>query len=221
MSRPPTIAAITIGQSPRPDLLDEIGSMVPAARWIERGALDALDDRAIAGLAPDRDDFPLVTKLRSGRTAVVGEQAIRSLLQDAVDEAGAGADLVLMLCSGPLDVRSRRPMLLPDRLLTATVSALMTGGPVAVLTPSAEQMTAQSARWRAAGVDPLLFPASPWGAADFAGIGAMARERGAALVVLDCFAYSAAMKETVAAASGLPTMRVRSLLGRVTAELLA
>ncbi len=221
MSRTRTIASITIGQSPRADLLAELRPAVPAAHWREFGALDALDDHAIADLAPEVGDFPLVTRLRSGRTVVVGTRAVRARLQDIVDEASAGADLIVLLCSGPLEIRSHRPTLQPDRLLTATVGALMTAQTVAVLTPSPEQVDSQDRRWRAAGVTPLLLPASPWDDTDFAALGRKAREGGAGLAVLDCMAYSAEMKAAVATASGLPTVLVRSLVSRVAAELLA
>jgi protein AroM len=217
----PRVAAITIGQSPRGDLVSDFQELVPNAGWSERGALDGLDDYAIAALAPRDGDFPLVTRLRSGRTVEVGARAITPLLQQVIDRASNEAELILLLCSGPLEVFSTRPLVLPDRLLAAAVGALAAGRRVAVLTPAADQVAAQTARWRQAGVTPLVLAASPWEREDVAALGQQVRDEGATLVVLDCMAYSQSLKAAVASASGVPTILARSLVARLTAELLA
>ena len=62
-----TVAFVTIGQSPRPDMVPEmLGWIGPGVTPIEVGALDGLDRAAIAslaplwGLAPLVDDWPAV-----------------------------------------------------------------------------------------------------------------------------------------------------------------
>jgi len=64
-----TIAAITIGQSPRDDVIAELVSLVPGVRWVQAGALDGLDIEQIRALEPDPGDRPLVTRLRDGRAS--------------------------------------------------------------------------------------------------------------------------------------------------------
>ena len=58
------IGAITIGQSPRNDLIPEIESYFGGAEILQMGALDGLDKSEIQKLAPDTDDTVLVSKLR-------------------------------------------------------------------------------------------------------------------------------------------------------------
>jgi protein AroM len=214
-----TIAAVTIGQSPRDDVVPEMRSLAPGTTWIEAGALDGLDDAAIARLAPDAGDFPLVTRTSKG-TAVVGEHAVRPALQAAVARVETDADLVIVLCTGELGIESRRPMLVPHQLLTAAVTSVRAPGPVVILTPHQAQVAAQERRWAARGVEASIVFASPYGSTDFAAAGRRARDTHASLVVLDCLGYTMGMKEMVAAASGLPTILVRSLLARVAAEVL-
>jgi protein AroM len=214
------IATVTIGQSPRSDVTPELVGIVPEARWVERGALDGLDEAEIAALAPEPGEFPLVTRLRDGRAVVLGERAVTPLVQRAIREVEAEADLVMLLCTGELDLVSAKPLLFPGRILAATAAALCAGQPVAVLTPHEGQTEGQRDRWRARGVHPTILVASPYAPADFARVGREARASGARLVVLDCLGYTRAMKAAVADASRLPVLLPRSLAARLAAELL-
>lgn len=213
------IACVTIGQSPREDAVPELQRYAPHARFIEAGALDPLDDSAIAARAPRRADFPLVTRLRDGRSVVVGEHAITPLVQDAIRRVEDEADLAIVLCTGEFDVSCRKPLLFPGRILASTVAAVHGDRPVAILAPHDDQVALLADRWRGRGVEATVLSASPYHATDFAAIGRRARDTGAALVVMDCLGYSLAMKSAVAAASGLPVILVRSLVARVAAEL--
>ncbi len=214
------IATVTIGQSPREDVVPELSRFVPGARFIEAGALDGLDDDAMARLAPGPDDFPLVTRLRDRRSVVIGEQAITPLVQNAIRGVEREADLVILLCSGEFAIDCRKPLLFPGRVLASTVAAVHGGRPIAVLTPLEAQMHAQGDRWRARGTKASVLFASPYAPTDFAAVGRRARDAGATLVVMDCLGYTLAMKAAVTEASGLPTLLVRSLVARVAAELL-
>jgi protein AroM len=74
---PKRVAFVTIGQSPRndvvPDILAETRVKFEAT---ERGALDGLDDATIADLAPRRGEERLVSRLRDGREVLLGKPAI-------------------------------------------------------------------------------------------------------------------------------------------------
>jgi len=215
----PVIAAITIGQAPRDDTIAELATLVPGARWVQAGALDGLDDAAIDALAPRSSTFPLVTRLRSGRTVVVGEDAIQAPVQAAIQRIEREADVVVILCSGTFTVSSRVPLIRPGLLLDATVRALDLAS-LFVLTPLEGQVPAQEARWRAFAPDVWVRCATPFADTDFEALGREARARDASAVVLDCMGYTLAMKAAVARGSGLPTILVRSLAARVAAELL-
>lgn len=215
-----TIAAITIGQSPRPEAVAELALFVPGVRWLEAGALDLLDEPAIARLAPEAGEFPLVTRLRSGATAVVGERAIIPLMQSAVNRVERESDVILTMCSGRFAITSRRPLVFPGPILAAAVGSLFAGQRVMVLTPLESQIGPQTTHWRRQGVDPVVRFASPYAETDFTLVGREARERGVAAVALDCFGYSLGMKAAVADASGLPTLLVRTLAARMVAELI-
>ena len=216
-----TIAAVTIGQAPRPDVVPEMSALTPGVGWIEAGALDGFDDTALAAVECRPGDFPLVTRLASGRSVVVGELAIAPHLEGAVRRVEGAADVVVVLCTGEFRVPCRRPLLVPYRLLSAAVTAIDTAGPVAILTPLADQAPAQVVRWRDRGLDALVIVASPYADTDFGAVGRQAREMGARVIVMDCLGYTLAMRAAVQSASERPTLLVRSLVARLAAELVA
>ena len=96
---PPVVGAVTIGQSPRTDVVPDIaGLLPPGTRVIERGALDHVGPAGLASLAPACGEDLLVTRLRDGTEVRLAEARITPLLQDAVDDVtGRGAAVVAAL----------------------------------------------------------------------------------------------------------------------------
>jgi protein AroM len=216
-----TIAAITIGQSPRDDVIAELASLVPGVRWVQAGALDGLDLEQIRALEPEPGDLPLVTRLRDGRVVTLGEVRLHRPMQHAVDRVDAAADLVMVLCAGSFPLSSRAPIVLPGRLLVATVQALHLS-PIAVVTPHEGQAAWEEERWARAGVSAHVMTEPPYGGTpDFAHVGRAARVHGVRAIVMDSFGYTMDARNEVAAASGLPTILIRSLAARIVSELVA
>jgi protein AroM len=213
------VAAVTLGQSPRADILDEMRALVPTVRWIEHGALDDVDEHDLSRFAPQAGEFPLVTRVRTGRPIVVGDVTIRPLLQRAIDNAAKIADLVVLLCSSPVSLESRGPLLCPDRLLSAAVAALASDNLIAVVTPRADQVRTQQERWQRAGLRSVVLHASPFGKVNYAALGRRARASGASVIVLDCIAYSSDAKAQLEEASGLPTILARSVVASMAKEI--
>ena len=79
------IGAITIGQSPRNDLIPEIEEYFMGAEVLQAGALDGLSKEEIQALLPEEGDTVLVSRLRDKSWAVMGERKIVPLLQKCVD----------------------------------------------------------------------------------------------------------------------------------------
>jgi protein AroM len=215
-----TIAAITIGQAPRDDVIAELALVVPGVRWLQAGALDGLDMDQIAALEPEPGDLPLVTRLRDGTVVTLGETRLLRPMQHAVDRVDASADLILVCCAGTFPLSSRVPVLLPGRLLVSTVQALHLDA-IAVVTPHEGQIAWEEERWMHAGISAHVVVEPPYvGGADFTRLGRAARVHGARAIVMDCFGYTLRARDEVAAASGLPTILIRSLAARIAAELI-
>jgi protein AroM len=218
----PVIAAVTIGQSPRPDIVGEIALFAPGATWIETGVLDGLDQAEVAALAPEKADTPLVTRA-FGRTVIVGDHAIAGRVRQALCDAAAGADAVVLLCSGPFEalgsVASRVPIVVPGRVFDAVLLAVARESRLVVMVPHDGQVEGQARKWSDAGVPVSVLCAPPYAETDFPALGRRASECGD-LVAMDCIGYSLTQRTAVAVASGLPTVLARSVAGRVLAEIL-
>jgi protein AroM len=156
----PLVAALEIGQSPRPDLLAELTAVLPdGVELLEIGALDGIDPAAVPPIGPDSAN-PLSTRLADGRHILVDEPWIAPHLQAAAHRAeAAGADAILLLCAGGFDdLRSDRPLIRPAE---AVGRALRDRGVRAILVvvPSTGQIAASEAKWRVLGFEPVMLSA--------------------------------------------------------------
>jgi protein AroM len=224
---PRIVGVVTIGQSPRTDVMPDIaGPLPPGTRVIERGALDHAGPAKLASLAPACGEDLLVTRLRDGTEVTLAEARLVPLLQDAIDDlTGRGAAVVAALCTGTLaGVRCSCPLLMPGPLVRNLVSAAAPEGRIArlgVVVPAPGQIEPVRADWSAVAGEVLVLAASPYG--PLAGL-AQAADALAAwrpdLVVLDCLGFDGPMKQMVAWAVGVPVVLPRTVLGGALAALL-
>jgi len=221
------IGLITIGQSPRDDLVPDLRPLLPGVEIIERGALDGLSPEELAGLARDPRGSLLVTRLRDGQGVVVGKTDLLPKVRACVEQlAEEGVDLIGLLCTGsfpPFSVGA--PVLYPERLLMHFVAAVCQGSRVGILTPEAGQMADQHRRWARAGLADLeVAPVNPY-TPDSARQIREAAERLAAwkadLVVMDCLGYTEVMRQVVRKKLRRPVILARTVLARAIAELLS
>ncbi|HKV43471.1 MAG TPA: AroM family protein, partial [bacterium] len=87
------VGLVTIGQAPRPDLIEEYERALPTTRLVQRGALDDLGDSEILDLAPAPGDEVLVSRLRSGREVRLARHHLEPRLQRCLDGLAKEVDL--------------------------------------------------------------------------------------------------------------------------------
>lgn len=221
----PRIGAVTIGQSPRTDVsgdfLDAIGSEV---ELLQSGALDGLTEAEIAGMAPQKGDYVLVTRLRDGSQVRVAESRIHQRMKLAIQELeDAGATLVVLFCTGEFpDLVSRRLILRPDALLRRVVGELIGDGCLGVLVPVPEQIPAMMKKWQGVGSSCECQVVSPYTSthAEMETAARLLASRGVDLVILDCIGYTRQMRDVVHIAAGTPVILPRTFLGKLAGELL-
>jgi len=217
-----TIAAVTIGQTPRPDVVPEIVPLLgPGVHVIEVGALDDLGPEQIVEMRPAIDDDTLVTRLRDGQEVLVGRSHILLRVQACIDRVQDQADLIIMLCTGTFPpFVTKRLVLYPEQLLFHTAQAIARTLRVGVLTPSAQQIRDQERRWSEVASAVTVRAFSPYVARDdLEGACAAFRAANVDVVVLDCLGYTVALKQDVGHRVGRPVLLARSVLARVAAEL--
>lgn len=151
------IGALTIGQSPRPDLVAPLVKLLPKnCQILEAGALD---DLAAADMpVSDHKSYPLVTRLRDNTQVMVPERFLAPRLQKALQFLEKeGVMATLLLCAGTFpDLSGHWPLLKPFQLGHQLLLNLGIQN-IGLITPVKEQEVPISQRWAAAG-----FKASVW-----------------------------------------------------------
>jgi len=218
-----TVGAITIGQTPRDEIVGEMEKVLGGGvRIVQAGALDGLARGEIDALAPaPGDDDALITHLRDGATVLVAKRRIVPRLQAWLDRLAGDADAFAILCAGAFPpFTSARPVLLPERCLAAVVDAAFDGGRLGVLVPIPHQLESSTRRWSR--VDPrvLVTVASPYDdPARLIAASEELRRGGVSLVVMECQGFTSAMKSVVRDITGAPALLPASVLARFLAEL--
>jgi protein AroM len=217
-----TIGAITIGQSPRDDVLPEVlGVLGRGVQVIQRGAIDDLTLEEIESEAPAPGDSVLVSRMRDGTEVMLRREFVIPRLKQCIHAIEDQVDLILMLCTDPFcGLESKKPLLSPGRIIVKLVAALGFRR-IGVVTPVAAQFREQRNKWSAVARDVFLQAASPYGDAEqiIQAASALA-EKDVELVVMDCIGYTRAMKAEVRRVTGRPTVLPTTTIARVAAELL-
>jgi protein AroM len=216
-----TLGILTIGQSPREDVVPSLQEVLGGVLIVEAGALDGCTEEEIAALAPRAGESTLVTRLRDGRSVVLARDKVVPYVQRALQRLEGGADFILFLCTGEFPpLRSRRLVIEPAHLLQHIVSGLAAGRALGVLVPLPEQIAEAQQRWKRVSDQVIVEAVSPYGGGDFSFAGEALRAAGAEVVVMDCMGYRAEHKRSVISASGLPTILAGTAVARVVRELL-
>jgi len=216
-----TVRFVTIGQTPRTDLVPELAARLPEGTLVrERGALDGLDAGAVAALAPAPGEERLVTRMADGSQAVVGKAKMQARLQGLLDGLGRDPSAVtVLLCTGAFPgLRGPGIFLDAQHLVDHGVAALCAGMErIGLLLPAAEQ--AAEFHWRPAVHQELRASwASPYVGDRF---DEAARElSGCDAVVMHCMGFTEDQRRRVARASGRPVLLARRFVAAAVAQLL-
>ena len=219
------IGTVTIGQAPRIDVVPEIAEILgPDVEICEAGALDGMTREEIAKLAPEKDDYVLVTRLADGSSVQVAERHITPRIVEKIKgHFRNGIPLVFLLCTGEFPGFDAGGLLIrPQKILFNAVSAVAGGQRLGILNPSPDQTAQSDRRWREASDTVRSVPASPY-------VDAMAaveraayelKDWGVQLTVLDCIGYTRAMQQKVREITGKPVILARGIAARTVRELI-
>ena len=217
-----TVAAITIGQTPRDDVAGELETVLgPDVRVVQAGALDGLSRAEIDELTPAAEADALITRLRDGADVIVGKSRIVPRLQACLDRLAGDTQAATILCAGVFPAfRSPHPVVMPERCMSAMVDAVFDGRRLGVIVPIPEQRESYRARWSR--VDPrvAMVVASPYDdTSRLVAASEELRRAGASLVVMECMGFTSGMKQIVRDVTGAPALLPATVLARVLAEL--
>ena len=222
-TREQRVGLVTIGQSPRDDVVGEMRSILGSGIKIsQRGALDGLAGMEIAKLKPGKNDFPLITRLRDGSSVVVGKKEILPLLQRKINELEeSGVTGIGLLCTAEFEeLESRGLLLRPYHIIVHSIAAVVKEGTLGVFVPLQKQKQEAREKWERTGLSVIVEALNPYQKSNEARK-AIERVRGEKvdIIVLDCIGYPLKTKEKIRAATGRPVLLPRTALARMISEL--
>ena len=225
METTPRIGMISIGQSPRPDILSIFqASWDKRAEMIERGALDELAHDDVRQMAPQNGDDVLVVKMADGQQHIVG----RRYLIPHIETCGKAfvndhVTAIILLCTGDFrPFRSPVPFIIPQKIVDNTISALVSPGQVVgVMIPADEQQKQMRRNLMAHGIVPVFASASPHlGEEGIKQAAHQLKHYDTDFIVMHCFGYTREMREIVRNITRKPILLSNLLVAKVTGELL-
>lgn len=216
-----SVAFITIGQTPRDDILPEILPLLPHdLDWQEYGAMDGLAPADIVAGAPQYREERLVSRLSDGSEAVVSKAWLLKRLQALIERIDDGRHCALvLLCTGDFGSLESKTLLIEAQgVLDGLTDALADGRrSVGILVPLEEQCAEFAAKPLRVSAKTVTF-ASPYSGNR---IRIAARELAKAdFAVMHCLGYTEAMRERVAAETGRPVLLARRALAGAIAQVL-
>ena len=221
-----TIGAITVGQAPRPDITEEVSSILgPDVKILEAGALDGLTKEDVDKFAPSDTDNKLTSFLNDGTEVIFAEYHIIPLIQKRIHELeAAGAELIMMYCAGefPDTLESKVPLIYPRRILEANLHALAHNKKAAVLAVP-DLLREWTDIWQKARSDVEVIPCSPYLPIESGEIDRAAgilKENSIDFVIMDCISFTGEMQEKVMNQTGANVICARRFLAHTVAALL-
>ncbi|MBE6013674.1 AroM family protein [Anaeropeptidivorans aminofermentans] len=217
------IGFITVGQSPRKDVVPEMAiHLGKDIEILEAGALDGLTLAEIEEFKPEEGDLVLASTLRDGTAVVFAEKYIKDRLQDCIYKLEEeGADLIAFICTGdfPWKFQSNVPIIFPSEVLRSAATPFVFHKGLTVFTPDEKQMEYSKNKWKH--IDNVkTIAANPYkGMEGIINAGKQIPKESCDLIVLDCIGYNLEMQNTLKEMTNIPVMTARSVLARLLGEI--
>lgn len=217
------VGFITIGQSPRADVVPEMmRTLGRGYEAVEAGALDGHTHGEIRQLEIGPGDHLLVSRMRDGAEVRITEELVVPLIQRRIHEVEEkGVDIILLLCSGRFpEFESKALVVTPSEIVRGAVDAALRRGKLGVVYPAREQLAEAYVDWSREGREVHLDAASPYvSEEELVGLAERLAERDLDLILLNCMGFTRLMKQLVMERTGKPVIQPNALVARVLKEL--
>ena len=145
------IGVLTIGQSPRKDIMTDIMPLfLPHIKIVEGGLLDNLSPEEIQDLKPGITETPLITRLRDGSQVQLSEKKISELLPKAINRMKTKTKVkaIGILCSHVFPENEFSfPVIFPFDHLKLLVNCILKIRSLGVVVPLKNQITKARNKW--------------------------------------------------------------------------
>lgn len=226
MPLPRHIAFVTIGATPRTDIVPEMveeilaGRPAETLRVTEAGVLDGLEGDALSAILARDGEPAFATRDAKGREVAVSIERTEARLVALLQELdGRGFDLIVVLCTGTQIPKLANTVVIEaQKVVDHAIEALSIGdGPLGIVLPLPRQIEDFQTR-HAFAVPTVHVAASPYD-----GLALAPRAKGLAdckLTVMHCMGYSRAMRDDLRAAVDHPVLTARGFVAACVGQFL-
>ena len=201
------IGLITIGQSPRPDIIKPIAEAIGYNfTLLESGALDGINEQRISDLQAGGARKPLATVLNNGQAVILNATAIVPLINQQVDSlTEQGADFTLLLCTHefPSEQLSHK-LTQPCKLMQSKVEQALPKGNLSVVCPHAGQVESTHTQFARANVRVSVSNFNPHEGLRVKQLAEQLTLQQPDLIYLDCFSFSVDFAANLGERLGVP-----------------
>ncbi|RLG12041.1 MAG: hypothetical protein DRN64_00580 [Thaumarchaeota archaeon] len=201
------IVLITIGQSPREDVMGELRRYLEGVEYLELGLLDGLSGEEISSLKAEGSEIEYVTRLRSGEEVRVSRRKLEPLLERKLNSL-RGVDLAIILCTGEFEVSPKIPLIYPWEIMASIVESL-NPRKLGVIVPLQSQIGYAHRRWGSLCEDLKVCSWSPYRDRE-PDLRELADRQ---LVIMDCIGYSIEHEKLVSRFTSALILRARPAIG--------
>ncbi len=209
------IALLTIGQSPRKDIIPEIKPFFsPHIEIVERGLLDNLTMEEIQHLKPDTGETPLVTILRDGTQVQLSEHKISCILPKIVHKIQKELKVkgIGVLCTHDFSKNKFPiPVIFPFDFIKFLISYVLMAKKIGVVIPLENQISMINQKWK----DKKIYVQvkSPYGEGkSWREIARFFKHSKVEAIILDCIGYKIKNKQEIQGLIEVPILLPRTIL---------
>jgi protein AroM len=217
------IGMLTIGQSPRDDLIPGLLEIFGEDfEIVEAGALDDLTYDDILGIDLNPEDYILVSRMRDGREIKITKKFVVPRLQEQLDKIESkGVRLTVVMCTGKFpQFNSNGLVVTPSEILKGIIEGSLKEGKLAVVYPTVEQMPYVKRDFGRENITLYADSVSPYEPEDVEGLISRLEKEEPDLIFLNCFGFPLELKNNVQETTGKPTIHSSSVIARVLKELI-
>ena len=219
------IGIITIGQSPRKDVVPEMTAFFgEGVEVLERGALDGLTIEQVRTYAPEAGMVHLCTCMRDGSEVVVAKEKLLPRIQEAVDDLNRKqVTLILLLCVGEFpQFQSTCLVVEPQKIVDHCIEGLIGASHrLGIVIPIAEQEGWVRETFSKLTPSVTVAVASPYaGQNDLSAAAAILNEAACDLIVMYCMGFNRQLTRTIREITAKPVIVSSAIVARTIGELL-
>ncbi len=227
----PRIGLITIGQSPRDDIVPEmIAQLGREVDVIQAGAIDGLTLDQVRKLAPQGDEPWAVSRMQDGYEVQLAKRELVPRMQQRINELEAqGVELIVPLCASDWSLLNCNvPFINPGKALMPIVHAMLRPrGTLGMISPTEAQAKLAEARASTSPAPIVSTFAQPYADDEDERLrqsetaGRLLREAGVDLIYMGCMGHTRAMRSVVREVSGKPTLTANGVIAGLISQAIA